>query len=360
LNTHLKLIDEYRKYLKNQKNLSDKTILNYLTDCDRFFEYLDSSYITDLAHIDVRVMREYLASLYEAGYARSTIARHLACLRSLFRYLFQRRIIETNPLLLLHAPKKMRLLPQFLYQQEVEQLLEQPRQAQAQPDHAGSKVSKPRVCRVNGDGSISPDEAGAVPANESARRVRLLEIRDQAILELFYSSGLRIGEAVQIDIGDIDLEMRGLIVKGKGRKERMAPIGRKAAEALALYLSQSRPALTESPSDRSDPLLVSWRGKRLSTRGLYEIIMKHLRRLGMTRHLTPHTLRHTFATHLLEGGADLRSVQELLGHARMSSTQIYTHVSGERIKKVYESAHPRAFSGFEKQDRDMIFKGEKK
>ncbi len=318
MDAHLKILGEYRNFLKNQKNLSDKTILNYLADCNRFFKYLDSSYITDLAHIDVRVMREYLATLYEAGYARSTIARHLACLRSLFRYLYQCRIVETNPLLLLHAPKKVRRLPQFLYRQEVEQLLEQ-----AQPAVSGPPCPK------------------AVPG--SADRARLLEIRNRSILELFYSSGLRIGEAVQINIGDIDLEMRGLIIKGKGRKERMAPIGRQAAGAIGSYLSQARPALAGSPPDRSDPLFVNWRGKRLSTRGLYEIIMKYLRGLGVARNLTPHALRHTFATHLLEGGADLRSVQELLGHARMSSTQIYTHVSGERIKKVYEAAHPRAF-----------------
>jgi site-specific recombinase XerD len=307
MDANLKILGEYRNFLKNQKNLSDKTILNYLADCDRFFKYLGSAYITDLAHIDVRVMREYLASLYEAGYARSTIARHLACLRSLFKYLYQCRIVETNPLLLLHAPKKVRRLPQFPYRQEVEQLLEQARPTQTQPDS------------------------------------RLLEIRNLAVLELFYSSGLRIGEAVQINIGDIDLEMRSLIIKGKGRKERMAPIGRQAAGAIGSYLSQARPALVGSPPDRSDPLFVNWRGKRLSTRGLYEIIMKYLRGLGVARNLTPHVLRHTFATHLLEGGADLRSVQELLGHARMSSTQIYTHVSGERIKKVYEAAHPRAF-----------------
>ena len=151
--------------------------------------------------------------MYEAGYARSTIARHLACLRSLFRYLCQCRLVETNPLLLLHAPKKVRRLPQFLYRQEIEQLL-----TQAQP------------AQTLGAAPGSADEAG-------------YEIRNRAILELFYSSGLRIGEAVQVNIGDIDLEMRSLIVKGKGRKERMAPIGRQAAESLGLYLSQARPAL---------------------------------------------------------------------------------------------------------------------
>lgn len=311
--TYSSILCEYKRYLKNQKNLSDKTILNYLTDCGRFFKFLDASYISELAHIDVKVMRSYLAGLYEAGYARSSIARHLACLRSLFRYLYQCKIIEMNPLLLVRAPKKESRLPQFLYSQEVEQLLTE------------------------------------------TRENRRLEIRDRAILELFYSSGLRIGEAVQVNIGDVDLEVRSLIVKGKGRKERMAPIGKQAAEAVGMYLSQARPALVAKPPDLGghissgemsprleDPLFVNWRGKRLSTRGLYGIIAKYLDGLGLARHLTPHALRHTFATHLLEGGADLRSVQELLGHARMSSTQIYTHVTGERIKRVYEAAHPRA------------------
>ena len=161
--------------------------------------------------------------MYEAGYARSTIARHLACLRSLFRYLYQCRLVETNPLLLLHAPKKVRRLPQFLYRQEVEQLL-----TQAQPAQT----------------------LGAAPG--SADGARLLEIRNRAILELFYSSGLRIGEAVQVNIGDIDLEMRSLIVKGKGRKERMAPIGRQAAEALGSYLRQARPVLAGNQHELRD------------------------------------------------------------------------------------------------------------
>ncbi len=182
------LLFEFKNFLKNQKNLSDKTILNYLADCDRFFKYLASSYITEPAHIDVKVMRSYLAGLYEAGYARSSIARHLACLRSLFRFLCQCKIVETNPLLLLHAPKRVRTLPQFLYRQEVEQLLSETQVSQAQQD-------------------------------------KRLEIRDRALLELFYSSGLRIGEVVQVNIGDLDLERRSLIVKGKGRKERVAPIG---------------------------------------------------------------------------------------------------------------------------------------
>jgi site-specific recombinase XerD len=326
--TYPEMLDDYKKFLKNQKNLSDKTILNYSLDCERFFKYLEASYITELVHIDVMVMREYLSVLYEAGYARSSIARHLSCLRSLFRYLCQQRIVETNPLLLLHAPKKVSRLPQFLYRQEVEQLLDEP----------GGRITSRGGCSQG----ASPGMAESVLSQHFNR---WLAIRDRAILELFYSSGLRIGEAVQINIEDLDLEMRSMIVKGKGRKERMAPIGRPAAAALVAYLKVARPALAKSPPDRGAPLFVNWRGQRLSTRGLYGIIVKYLQQLGLGRNLTPHALRHTFATHLLDGGADLRSVQELLGHARMSSTQIYTHVSGERIRKVYEAAHPRSKLG---------------
>jgi site-specific recombinase XerD len=366
----MEIIAEYENYLKNQKNLSDKTIRNYLSDCEHFFNFL-KSYDSDTTHIDVKamkeagepgneprvaqdafepengarvtqdafepengarvtqdagefgnstldggrapvcgsahvdevdekVMREYLARLYEAGYARSTIARRLACLRSLFRHLCRRQMIATNPLLLIRAPKGVRQLPRFLYQQEAAALMDKPR----------------------------PDSA--------------LDIRDRAILELMYSSGLRVEEVIRIDIGDLDLDRKALIVKGKGRKERMAPVGNQAVASLSLYLQYARPALAPGHRAQTDPLFVNWRGGRLTTRGLYLIVVKYLRELNPARALTPHALRHSFATHLLEGGADLRSVQELMGHARMSSTQIYTHVSGERIKRVYENAHPRS------------------
>jgi integrase/recombinase XerC len=293
---------DFIDYLKNQKNLSDKTILNYQVDLGHFLTFLDlRTNIRYPVEIDQKTVREYLSVLYGSGYARSTISRHLSCLRTFFKYLCRQQIIEVNPLTLIHTPKGIHRLPKFLYPLEIEALL----------------------------GAPCPDEP--------------LKRRDRAMLELFFSSGLRIGEAVLIDVGDLDFPLRCLLVKGKGRKERVVPFGSYASDALSDYLKLAWPQLTrKTQSDRLDPLFVNWRGRRLSTRGAYKIITRYLGKVAPDRNLSPHALRHTFATQLLEGGADLRSVQELLGHVRMSSTQIYTHVSGEHIKTVYQQSHPRA------------------
>lgn len=293
---------DFIDYLKNQKNLSAKTVLNYASDIDHFLVFIKSSLqIEAIEQIDTNSVRQYLSHLYRSGYARSTVARRLACLRTLFKYLAQTRQISVNPLTLIHTPKGSKHLPQFLYPREVALLLD------------------------------SHDKAGP------------LDIRNRAMLELLYSSGLRIGEVVQINTGDVDYQLRCLLVKGKGKKERVVPFGSYAADVLMIYLRKVRPILTgKKESCLNDPFFVNWRGQRLTTRGAYGIITKCLREAAPNRHLSPHALRHTFATHLLEGGADLRSVQELLGHVRMSSTQIYTHVSGERIKMIYDQAHPRA------------------
>jgi integrase/recombinase XerC len=293
--------ENFIKYLKTQKNLSEHTAQSYRSDLKHFLQYIESAQISEPAEVNLKIIRNYLSQLYEAGYARSTISRRLATLRSLFRYLCQVGKIDNNPLVLVRTPKQTKYLPQFLYSTEVNDLLDNPA----------------------GKGK--------------------LEIRDHAILELLYSSGIRIGEAVQIDVGDVDFGRRSLRVKGKGQKERIVPFGSHASAALQWYMMEGRPLICgkKNPSP-IEPLFVNWRGKRLTTRGAYGIINKYLKKVAPTRNLTPHSLRHTFATHLLEGGADLRSVQELLGHSRMSSTQIYTHVTGERIKAVYEKAHPRA------------------
>ncbi len=293
--------EQFIKYLQTQKNLSEQTAQSYRCDLKHFLQYLESEQIGELSDVNLKITRNYLSQLYEADYARSTISRRLACLRSLFRYLCQAGKIDNNPLVLVRTPKKAKHLPQFLYSNEVNDLLDKP-------------VAKGK-----------------------------LEIRDHALLELLYSSGLRIGEAVQLNIGDVELQLRSLRVKGKGQKERIVPFGSCAGAALQRYMKEGRPLICGKKEPLpAEPLFVNWRGKRLTTRGAYGIITKYLKRVAPTRHLTPHSLRHTFATHLLEGGADLRSVQELLGHSRMSSTQIYTHITGERIKAVYEKAHPRA------------------
>lgn len=292
---------DFIKFLKTQKNLSEHTVLAYSSDLRHFIQYLASVEVAEPAEVNLRTIRYYLSQLYEAGYARSTISRKLACLRSFFRYLCQTGKINSNPMLLIRTPKKTKPLPQLLYSDEVDRLLDEP--------------------------------------GEKGR----LGLRDQALLELLYSSGIRIGEAVQINLGDVEFEQGALRVKGKGQKERVVPIGTYAVAALQKYLNESRRLICgHKIVSPIDPLFVNWRGKRLTTRGAYGIITKYLEKVAPNRNLTPHSLRHTFATHLLEGGADLRSLQELLGHSRMSSTQIYTHVTGERIKAVYDQAHPRA------------------
>ncbi|HHY39839.1 MAG TPA: tyrosine recombinase XerC [Syntrophaceticus sp.] len=295
------LYDEYIIFLRTQKNLSEQTALSYMSDLNHFQSYLEDKQIETPEGFNINTIRDYLALLYKSGYARSTISRRLSCLRSLFRYLSQTGKINNNPLTLIRTPKKGRPLPQFLYLAEVEKLLEQPK----------------------GKGALG--------------------LRDQAMLELFYSSGLRIGEIVQLNIIDIDFSGRVIRVRGKGRKERIVPLGSYACQALLEYLQKARPVITEKRNPLpEEPCFVNSRGKRLTTRGVYGIITKYLKEVAPFRNLTPHSLRHTFATHLLEGGADLRSVQELLGHSRMSSTQIYTHITGERIRSVYQKAHPRA------------------
>jgi tyrosine recombinase XerC len=295
------LREEFQAYLRDQKNLSEHTITNYLADLNHFFEFLRSTSVNSPTEVDSKIIKEYLGFLYQKGYAPSSIARRIACLRSFFRYLRQNQVVSTNPFALVHAPRGIRKLPQFLYLHEVEALLSLPQQ------------------------------------ND------LLGIRDRAILELLYSSGLRISEVARINVGDFDFGSKLVLVKGKGKKERMVPIGSFAEEALKTYLMKVRPHLTgKVDPGPQDPFFVSRRGHRLSVRGIYGIVRKYLVQVDDTRRLTPHVLRHTFATHLLDRGADLRSVQELLGHQRMSSTQIYTHVTRERIRAVYEKAHPRA------------------
>ncbi len=296
-----KATESFINFLRTQKNLSEHTAKSYRSDLKHFLQYAQEAQLAGPEDVDLKNIRNYLSQLYETGYARSTISRRLATLRSFFRYLCQVDKIENNPLIMVRTPKQTKHLPQFLYHDEVEELL---------------------------DDSV---------------KKKKLEIRDYAMLELFYSSGIRIGEVVQINIGDVDFDGCSLRVRGKGQKERLVPFGNSAEKALQRYLKIARPQICHKKTGLTeDPLFVNWRGERLTTRGVYGIINKYLKNIAPTRNLSPHSLRHTFATHLLEGGADLRSVQELLGHSRMSSTQIYTHITGKRIKAVYEKAHPRA------------------
>lgn len=301
-------IDHFMAYLRVEKNASPRTLENYLRDLWQFTDFLEkelklsgTTLVPQL--IDHLQVRRYLSHLQQEGLARTSIARKLAALRSFFKFLCREEILEGNPLGSVSTPKLEKRLPHFLYQQDLEKLLNEPNQT---------------------------------PQG----------LRDAAILETLYGSGIRVSELVGLNLGDMDLSVNYLRVMGKGSKERIVPIGSFAVKALELYLAKGRPALGANGSCQQngtiEPLFLNPKGKRLSDRSVRNIIYKYTGQAGIKEHASPHTLRHSFATHLLDAGADLRSVQELLGHVKMSTTQIYTHVTKERLKNTYQKAHPRA------------------
>lgn len=249
--------------------------------------------------IEIGILRNYVAYLHECQYARSTIARRLACLRSFFRYCCREGLCEHNPAKALRTPRAGRKLPHFLTTDQVSRLLEAP------------------------------------PANEPAG------LRDRAMLETMYSAGLRVAELVSLNVSDWDRDANILRVIGKGRKERVAPIGSYAARALDAWLRERQPS-PKLQGAEADALFLNKFGTRLTTRSVRRMLDKYILQTGLESITSPHTLRHSFATHLLDGGADLRSVQELLGHKSLTTTQIYTHVSTRRLRETYEQAHPHA------------------
>ncbi len=292
-------VDEYLRQLAAARGASDHTLRAYGRDLTELLEFLEQLGIDDPTAVTPRVLRRYLVHLDERELARTTVQRKLSAMRSLFRYLVERGVVEVHPATGLRQRRSERRLPGVLAPEEVEALL-------AAPD-----VAKP---------------AGR---------------RDRALLELLYSAGTRAAETVGLDRSDVDLGRGIARVTGKGRKERLAAVGSHAVAALREYLSDPERPRPARPADR-DALFLSLRGTRLSTRSLGRIVRAAVLRAGLRRPATPHTLRHSFATHLLDAGADLRSVQELLGHAHLVTTQIYTHVSIERLREIYERAHPRA------------------
>ena len=296
------LVDEFLIYLRIDKNFSIHTLESYGLDLRQFSAFFDTESIADLNMIDHLLIRRYLAKLKEEQLARKSIARKISCLRSFFKYLCRQGYLQTNPVLGVSTPKLEKRLPEFLYPQEIESLLDLP---------------------------VLSDDLG---------------IRDQAILEIFYSSGLRLQELVGLTIADLDLSNGYLRVYGKGSKERLVPIGGYAKRALEKYLKEVRPELLAKAGNpaKTVHVFLNYRGTRLSGRSIQRMMAKYLQQLALKRKISPHTLRHTFATHLLENGADLRVVQELLGHVDISSTQIYTHLTKERIRAVYLKSHPRA------------------
>lgn len=297
-------VNAFLNFLRVERNSSALTIKSYADDlqhlCEFFVEQFQHEPTPD--GIDVSQLRSYVAYMHECGYARATVARRLACLRSFFRYCNREGICDRNPAKPLRTPRAGRKLPHFLTTEEVGMLLETP--------------------------SANTDDG----------------LRDRAILETMYSAGLRVAELVSLNLQDLDRAAGVLKVFGKGRRERIAPIGSYALKALANYLEVRRPDPKQEASEQNAVFLNRF-GRRLTTRSIGRMLEKHLKAACLSSKTSPHTLRHSFATHLLDGGADLRSVQELLGHKSLTTTQIYTHVSTRRLKEAYEAAHPHAQAG---------------
>jgi integrase/recombinase XerD len=296
------LVLDFLAYLELERGLSRNTLEAYRSDLLQFGEFLHRRDLqaTLATHSDLAAFLSELAAVTaeRKGASAATLQRKAACLRSFYRHLRREELIEHDPTAELRGPPRGRRLPRVLSRDEVNRLLGEPR--------------------------------GSEPA----------ALRDRALLELMYACGLRVSEAVGLELTDIDLEEGLLRARGKGSKERIVPVGRQAVEALRVYCARGRPALVGVRVENR--LFVNHRGGGLTRQGMYKIIQGYARRVGLDARMSPHTLRHTFATHLLAGGCDLRSLQEMLGHADLSTTQLYTHLSAERLKDVYFSAHPRA------------------
>ncbi len=295
------LIEQYEAYLRVEKNYSDHTVLNYIRDIEDFSAFLSEQGFGSLSSIQKgNIPRYYLSNLTNRGYSRSSISRKLSSIRSFYLHLYRKGLIKENDFAEIEAPKRNRSLPKFLYHAEIDKIL-------------ASIETKTAIGK-----------------------------RDLAIMEILYGSGIRVSELCNLETADIDFSNQMLLVFGKGHKERYVPLSTKALEALKAYLYLGRPELElKNELNKPQKLFLNHLGGNLTPRGVRVILNNIMDKASETLHISPHMLRHTFASHLLDGGADLRSVQEMLGHAHLSSTQIYTHVSSEQLKKAYMQNHPR-------------------
>ncbi len=285
-------VQMFLRYQTVERGASAHTIRSYRTDLDQFHRFLAARRVTRIEHVDARLLRQYLARLYSSGLSRASIARKLAAIRSCLSFLTRRGRIGKNPAREVRAPRLPKKLASFLPVDEAHALLDRP-----------SSVS-------------------------------MSQRRDQAILELLYATGARVAELCGLDLAELDRSQGTARVRGKGNKERIVPVGDAALAALDAYLALR--------GEEDGPLFQNLQGGRLTPRSVHRIVKARARAAGLTRRVTPHTLRHTFATHMLDAGADLRLIQDLLGHSRLSTTQRYTHVSADHLMKVYDAAHPRA------------------
>lgn len=292
----MKYLSEFLKYIDLEKNYSNYTLINYKDDLSFYLDFLNKENI-DVLDSDYKVIRNYLSYMYNKKYSSKTISRHISSLRSFYKYMLKENYIVKNPMTLISNPKQESKLPHFLYYNELETILN------------------------------IPDKS--TPLGQ----------RDSVILELLYSTGIRVSELVNIKLKDINLSTRKIRILGKGNKERIVLYGEYLKNLLDIYLNDGREKLVKN---NQEYLVLNKNGSGLTTRGVRVIIDNILKKGEIDFHISPHVLRHTFATHMLDSGADLKSVQELLGHENLSTTQIYTHVSNELLRKVYLSTHPRA------------------
>ncbi len=291
-----------------ERNVSPHTLRNYMSDLQQFHDFLapadedGNRRHIDIQQVDNITIREYLATLYEKKKKKTSIARKLATLRTFFKFLCREEVLKLNPARLVTSPRLDKKLPVTLSVDDVIRFIE------------------------------SPDTDTP------------LGRRDRAILELLYGTGVRVSELCGLNVDDIDFKNQSIRVRGKGRKERIVPYGGKAQEAMEAYLGVRGQFLSEADEDSREPqvMFLNYQGTRISTRSVGRLIDKYVAIVADMRNISPHALRHSFATHLLNAGADLRSIQELLGHARLSTTQKYTHVSHERMIEVYDKSHPKA------------------
>ena len=291
------LVDDYITYLNVEKGLSPNTIESYSLDLRSFIDFLSSLHIRSIEETDTPVILKHIIVLRQSGLEATSRARHLVALRGFYRYLFREKIIENDPTHVIDLPKSGLILPDVLSVEEITSLL-------------------------NAPDAIKPKR-----------------IRDRAMLELLYAAGLRVSELVTAKLNQVNTEAGFIRVFGKGSKERIIPIGRYAREKIDTYLSTARGILLKN--DKSAYLFFTRKGSPMTRQGFWKLLNKYALLAGIERRITPHTLRHSFATHLLEGGADLRAVQMMLGHSDISTTQIYTHVTGQQLKQVHAKFHPR-------------------
>ena len=292
-------IDTFINYIASEKGLSRNTISSYSTDLKRFSDFLHGAGITDVSGITTDRILVFLKSLKTSRLSSSSVVRYQVTIRNFFRFMLKEGVLKKDPVHILELPKRDRKLPQVMNESEVESLLNSP--------------------------SLIQDKKR--------------QIRDRAMFEVMYATGLRVSELVGLTLNSIEMTVGFIKVKGKGSKERIVPIGDAAKEAVARYLEEGRPAFLRRTTDA---LFLTQQGEAFSRQGFWKLLKTYLKKTNITKLVTPHTLRHSFATHLLEHGADLRSVQLMLGHSDISTTQIYTHINTEMLKRIYDKYHPRS------------------